>query len=229
MSPDYPMGHNALGHLLYRQGKLKEAEEVYARATKLAEDMRRAQPRTWIAAVNVASMQYSQRDVSGALAILEKARGDYPGTWALISVEAQMLRETNASDVALPFVKEFADSNWWHAGAFLTLGELYSGKGDFEKAEAAFRHASRLDVHDVEALNQIVLMNLRQNRLEAACETQRRAVARQPDQPRQYLMLSDILEKMGRKDEARAALAEVHLLQAIAKSDPAARTDATVN
>ncbi|HEY8835266.1 MAG TPA: hypothetical protein VIM09_06740, partial [Chthoniobacterales bacterium] len=61
----------------------------------------------------------------------------------------------------------------------------------------------------------------RQNRLDAACKTQRRAVARQPDQPRQYLLLSDILEKMGRHDEAQAALAQVQLLQALAKSQTA--------
>jgi tetratricopeptide (TPR) repeat protein len=229
MSPDYPMGHNALGHLLYRQGKLKEAEEAFARATKLAEDSRREEPRTWIAALNVASMRYSQRDVPGALAILEKARADYPGTWALISLESEMLRETNASDVALPFVKEFAEANWWHASAFLALGQLYSEKGDFKEAEAAFWHASRLDVHDAESLNRIALIQVRQNRLEDACKIQKRAISRQPDQPRQYLLLSDILEKMGRKDEARAALAQVHLLQAIAKSEPAGAGAATAN
>src|SRR5205814_2846079 len=36
MSPDYPMGLNALGHLLLSEGKLKEAEEVFSRATRLA-------------------------------------------------------------------------------------------------------------------------------------------------------------------------------------------------
>jgi Flp pilus assembly protein TadD len=55
--------------------------------------------------------------------------------------------------------------------------------------------------------------------LDAACETQRRAVARQPDQPRQYLLLSDVLEKMGRHDEARAALAQVSQLSALARSE----------
>ena len=59
-------------------------------------------------------------------------------------------------------------------------------------------------------------MNVRQNRLEAAYTTQRRAVARQPDQPRQYLILSDILTKMGRSDEARAAVAQASKMKAIA-------------
>jgi Flp pilus assembly protein TadD len=61
-------------------------------------------------------------------------------------------------------------------------------------------------------------MEMRQNRLQSAYEIQQRAVARQPDQPRQYLLLSDILEKMGRNEEARAALAQVHLLEGWAKA-----------
>jgi tetratricopeptide (TPR) repeat protein len=224
MSPDYPMGWNALGHLLISQGKQREAEEIFARATALGESMRHEQSRTWIAALNVASMHHDQHDVPGALAILDKARADYPGTWPLIGFEAEVLLELNAPDVALPFVKEFADSNWWHASAFMALGKLYSEKGDFENAKAAFRHASRLDVHDAESLNRIALLDVRQNRFQDAYEIQKRAISRQPDHPRQYLLLSDILEKMGRKDEARAALAQVHLLQAIAQSQPAAQS-----
>ena len=220
MSPDYSMGWNALGHCLFSQGKQKEAEAVFARAIALGEGKQREQPKTWIAALNVASMHYSQKDLPGALVLLDKARADYPGTWPLISFESEMLREANAPETALPFVKEFADWNWWHAGAFLALGQLYSETGNGEKAEAAFRHASRLDVHDAESLNRIALLDLRQNRLQEAYEVQKRAVSRQPDHPRQYLLLSDILEKMGRSDEARAALAQVQHLQAIAQAEP---------
>ena len=67
-----------------------------------------------------------------------------------------------------------------------------------------------------EALNLMALLSVRQNKLEEACKTQRRAVARQPDQPRQYLLLSDILTKMGRTDEAREMLAEVSRLKSMA-------------
>jgi protein O-mannosyl-transferase len=229
MNPDYPMGHNALAYLLYRQGKLKEAEEAFARASKLAEDLRREQPRTWTAALNIASMQHAEHNTAAAVAVLEKARADYPGTWPLLSFESELLRTMKTPDAALPFVKEFADANSWHADAFFALGQLYWDKGNVQEAEAAFRRASRLDVHDADSLNRIALIRVHENRLEDACKIQRRAVSRQPDQPRQYLILSDILEKMGRMDEARAARAQVQFLQAIAKSEPAARADATAN
>jgi tetratricopeptide (TPR) repeat protein len=116
-------------------------------------------------------------------------------------------------------VESFARDNWWHCGAAIAKGKLYSELGRYAEAEKAFRHASWLDLGAVEGLNLITLLNLRQNHLDAAVAAQRRAISRQPDQPRQYLMLSDILEKMGRHDEAQAALAQVHHLQTLVKPE----------
>ena len=65
------------------------------------------------------------------------------------------------------------------------------------------------------ALRLIAQMRLRQNRLDEAFQAQRRAVARQPDEPRQYVLLSDILEKMGRTAEARSVLAKASQLRAL--------------
>jgi len=218
ISPDYTIARSNLGEALFRQGKMKEAEAVFAVASKSAEQSRKEYPRTWIATLNLAHMRHNEHDDDAALAILAKARTDYPGIWELVRFEAELLREFRGPEAALPLIRDFADANWWHNGAFLALGRLWAEQGDAERAEAALRHASWLDIHDAESLNLIAAMKVRQNRLESACETQRRAVARQPDQPRQYLLLSDILEKMGRHDEAKAALAQVELLQALAKS-----------
>jgi Flp pilus assembly protein TadD len=102
------------------------------------------------------------------------------------------------------------------------LGGLFLELGDLPRAEETFRHASMLDVHDSEALNLVAFLNVRQNKLEEACKTQRRAVARQPDQARQYLILSDILTRMGRFDEAREALTHVTRLEAMARPRVAA-------
>src|SRR5205823_14398685 len=130
-----------------------------------------------------------------------------PGNWELISFQAQMVREIEGPAGALPVVKNFVRDHWWHAGASIAVGRLYLEMDDLRQAEEAFRHASTLDVYDPEALNLIALLDIRQNKLEDACKTQRRAVARQPDQPRQYLILSDILSRMGRVAEARETLA----------------------
>lgn len=218
MNPDYPAAQNALGHLLLSQGKREEAEKVFAIASRLIAEAGPNQQRTPGAALNTALMYYEDRDLAAALNVLQKARAEFPGNWRLIKFESEVLQAAQRNDEALALVQEFADANWWHSPAAMDLGRLHLEAGRFGEAAAAFRHASRLDVHDAESLNLLALVDVRQDRLQDACATQRRAISRQPDQPRQYLMLADILGKMGRADEAKTALAHVLRLQAAARS-----------
>jgi tetratricopeptide (TPR) repeat protein len=216
--PGYVMARNNLADVLLHQGKTEEAERTFREASAASIEARKEFPRTWVAALNVAKMRLQADDTAGAIDTLEKAREDYPGVWRLISLESELVRKSAGPDAALPMVQEFAAQNWWHVEAALALGKLYAEKGMVADAERAFRHASRLDVHDVSALNQSALLCVNQQRYDEAYATQRRAIARQPDEPRQYLILSDILEKMGRTAEAKATLAEVSRMQAVAQS-----------
>jgi predicted Zn-dependent protease len=70
-------------------------------------------------------------------------------------------------------------------------------------------------VHETEALNLVAMIRLRQNRLGDAVAVQQRAAARQPDQPQQYILLSELLNKAGRTREAQGALAKVDRLRAL--------------
>jgi tetratricopeptide (TPR) repeat protein len=219
IAPNYPIAQNDLASALSRQGKTKEAEALFALVEKSSMETRKEYPRTWIGALNLARMRHGAHDDGSALAILEGARKDYPGVWELISFESEILRKTQGPESAQRLVEDFVRANWWHYGAALALGRLYAQKGDVDLADASLRHASWLDVHDTKALRLIVLMRLRQNRLNEAFRTQRRAVARQPDEPRQYILLSDILEKMGRGAEAHAALAKASQLWALAAAN----------
>ena len=80
----------------------------------------------------------------------------------------------------------------------------------------ALRFASWLDVHEAEALNILAAMDLQQSRFEEARLVQERAVRRQPDEPRQYLILSDILQRMNRMADASRARARSEQLQTLA-------------
>jgi tetratricopeptide (TPR) repeat protein len=222
MTPDYPIARTNLAEVLSRQNRKTEAEALFLSVCNAAAETRKEYPRTWIAALNLAHLRHEEKDDQHALEILERARMDYPHTWEIISLNAEILREHKGPEAALQLVETFARKDWWHYGASIALGRLYLEAGDLECATAALRRASLLDVHDVVALNLIATLSLRQNHLEEACRVQRRAVARQPDEPRQYVMLSNILEKMGRADEARSAMAHVNRLQALAQSGPVA-------
>ncbi len=222
--PSYTIAQTNLGNVLYQEGRKKEAQALFAAAAAAAPNDRKTYPRTWLAAINLAAMERQNHNLPGALQVLEKARADYPSTWEVVSLEAETLRGAQNSARARELVADFVRHHWWHYDASLALGRLYANDGDVEDAITALRQASRLDVHEVEALNLIAEMRLHQNRFDEACRTQRLAVARQPDAPRQYLLLSDILEKMGQPAEARVAIEQGMRLQALVNT-PVARAN----
>ena len=222
LCPTYLVAKNNLADVLYRQGKTEEAESAYREAAASAPEARKEYPRTWMVALNQAHVCVRENNPNSALQVLAQARRDYPGVWPLISLESELVRREHGPAAALPSVEEFARVHWWHLDAQVALGKLYWETGDPTRAEASFWQASRLDMHDVSALNMITLLHLNQKDFAAAYRTQRRAIARQPDEPRQYLILSDILEKMGRPDEARLVLKQVSNLQALSQSQVAA-------
>jgi Flp pilus assembly protein TadD len=214
-APDYPIARNNLADVCLRLGKKAEAETIFAQAAQTATSARSEYPRTWIAALNLAKVQHKD-DPSAALATLKRARKEYPRTWDIFSFEAEVLRRLGRVPEATELVQEYASANWWHYGATLALGRLYTEAGDISRAEEALLHASRLDVHEVEALNMMAKIKLRHDQFAEAYALQRRAVVRQPNQPRQYLLLAEILAKMGRAQEAKSALAHLRKLELIA-------------
>ena len=219
LCPEYPLARNNLAHALLHLGKTKEANEMFEESARVAREMRKDYPRTWIAALNVAHMYHAANDDANAIETLEKARREYPDTWELICSETELLRRDDQVERSLEIILPFATNHWWDYNSYLALGRLYAQKGDNGRAFEALRHASWLDVHETEALNLVAMIDLRENRLNEAIAMQKRAVARQPDQPQQYLLLSDFLKKAGRTGEAHLALTEVDRLRTLAKAN----------
>jgi tetratricopeptide (TPR) repeat protein len=216
LTPNYPIARSNLADVLSRQGKTAEAEALLANVIEIAPLEAKEYPRTWVGIYNLAGFRHNANDDPGAMALLEQSRANYPEVWELVGRESELLRRTRGPLAALDLVQDFVRKNWWHHAARLAEGRLYAENGDAVHAIQALRYAAMLDVHDVEALNLLASICVRQHRLEEALAAQHRAVARQPDRPSEYLMLSDILEKMGRNSEAQAARAKVSQLQALA-------------
>jgi tetratricopeptide (TPR) repeat protein len=214
-NPGYPLAQNNLGAVLYREGKVKEAEALFAEVQKNSSETSKEYPRTWVGAISLADVFYNAGNYQAAAAVVAKALKDNPQVWDLVGLECEILRKSDQIDLALQLAQDFAREHWWHYGVHLALARLYAQKGDALHAEQALADANRLDIHETEALRMLVFIRLRQNRLDDAFRTQRRVLARHPDEPRQYLLLAEILEKMGRNNEARAALTQVSRLRAL--------------
>ena len=221
ISPDDPIARNNLVDALRHLGRSAEAERILIATSKSREQIAKDYPRTWIIAANLARLRHAQKNDSAACTILDQARRQNPDVWELASYEGELLRENEGPGAAQHLVEDFARRNWWHYGAALALGRIYAEKGQVAQAIEALTRASRLDLHEVEALNLLAQISLRQHRLQDAYLAQRKATDRQPDAPRQYVLLSDILEKMGRPGEAHDALAQVKRLQEAARQNGA--------
>ena len=217
-NPDYPIAQNNLASVLAREGKNKEAEALFAVIEKNSAKTRQEFPRSWVGALNLAHVRHNAHKDESALQILERAQHDYPEIWQLVSLKAEIVRQLQGPDAALKLVENFARSNWWHYGVNLALGRLYIQRGDVDRADVALQLASRLDVHSTEPLRLMVDMRVRENRLDAAARIQRRAIARQPDQPSQYILLSEIFEKMGRDADARTELTKAAHLRSLVQT-----------
>lgn len=218
--PSYLVARNNLGSVLSAQGKATEAQKMFDSASSPTAAERENFPRPWTAALNLARAAHARSDDESALAIIDQAHRDYPGIWTILSFDAELVRRTKGAVAALPLVMKFVNDNWWHYEARVALGKLHCEMGDVLAAESTWLGASWLDVHGVEALNLLAELDVRRGRFEDAIRVQRRALSRQPGQPRQYLILRDILMKMGRIDDAQAALAQASKMKAMAEASP---------
>ncbi|HEX8679798.1 MAG TPA: tetratricopeptide repeat protein, partial [Chthoniobacterales bacterium] len=222
IAPDYAVARNGLAAVLCRQGKRSEGEATYV-ANQASISQAPKEANTWFAVLGLARLRHEQDDDAGAIEVLQRGRRLYPHIWELVRAESELLRQINRPDAALRLVAQFAEANWWHHGSSLAIGRLLAEKGEADAAVEALQFASWLDVHDAESLNLVALIRVRQERLEDARAAQKRAVARRPDEPRQYRLLADILQKMGRSAEAERAAAKVASLTALA--DPQVRVN----
>jgi Flp pilus assembly protein TadD len=201
-----------LGICLSRQGRKAEAEALLGVTHAQADETARQYPRTWSGAVQLAQLRRDAGHPDEALAIVHEARRRFPETWELVKTEGEMLRETTGPAAAVPLVEGYAATHWWHYDAQTTLGALRFAAGQTDGAISALRDASRLDIYDGRALAGVAEIENSRGRSDVALEVQLEAMDRDPGQPKHYAELAAILDKLGRKDEANAALHKAQLL-----------------
>jgi tetratricopeptide (TPR) repeat protein len=212
--PDYVPARINLGICLVNQGRAGEAEAFLNFAKLAADDVSRQFPRTWSAALNLAGIRAKAGEGDEALAILAEARERFPDTWELAKYQAELVERADGPSVAVAAIESYAAAHWWHEDAWMMLGHLRAAAGDPQAGINAMRHAGRLDIYDPKPFANIARIEMQRGRAEAACEAQRVAIRRDPTQPSRWLMLSAMLEKLGRAAEAADAVRQADALRA---------------
>jgi protein O-mannosyl-transferase len=217
--PAFAPARMNLGICLSRQGRQVEAEALLEVSHAQAEETARQYPRTWLGAVQLAQLRRGAGHPDEALGIIREARGRFPETWELVKTEGGLLRETAGPAAAIPLVEGFSATHWWHYDAQATLGALRFAAGQADAAIAALHEASRLDLYDGRALAGVAEIENSRGRSDVALEVQLQAMERDPGQPKHYAELAAILDKLGRKDEASAALRKAQVLAVEARRE----------
>jgi tetratricopeptide (TPR) repeat protein len=222
-TPDYPPARTGLAQILAAEGMSTEAESLLRTGIEAAENSPTIYPRTWALALSLARMQKANGDLPAALETLRRSRSGAEKAWELVDLEAELLEDLNGPRAAVPQVEAFVQLHWWHHDALLALGRLYGETGEIDRSVEFLLRASKVDVWETDALNLLVMVLARQNRLAEACGVQRDAITRRPQDPQQYLVLSELLRREGRADEARAAMGEFNRIRlVIARNRPKA-------
>lgn len=138
LKPDLADGHNSLGNVLMKVGRLVEAEQSFRSASELA-------PET-------ASFHFNLANVLGTLGRLSEAEQSYrraieldPSLHAAYNNLANILRTLNRPDDALRALAQALEINPKFALAHNNIGNIKRDMSATEEAERSYREAIRLD------------------------------------------------------------------------------------
>ncbi len=206
----YPHAYSARVNLATALLRLGHADEAHAGLQRLADELlatddRRAGPRECAVTIQALDRLETPGDPSWRErrhALLDKAAGRYPESWELLQIRLADAENAGDPATALALARSYAVPRWWHVASWIAVGRLLAATGRADEAIDTWSRVAGLDVHGAEAPACAAALCLATGRPEEALAWQRNAVRRQPDSPRQHLLLARMLERSGRNDEA---------------------------
>jgi len=200
---DAAFWHN-LGHAYMRSRRMDDALKSFDRA--IAVDP--AQPAPLFSAATVRLGRQSNGDINAAIELLgrAKAAGWHPAELHQTLGIALML--AGKVDQAIPEFHAALDLKPNSADAYHHLGAAHLQRKDMEGARWCLERAMELEPHNPRAVFGLASIELQEQNLERAEDLFRKAIDLQPQAPAAYQGLATVLERTGRKKEAKAALAD---------------------
>ena len=211
--PTYTPAKIDLGSILLKEHKEKEAEQYLSFDKQTTAKNAAEYVHTWTAAISIADLRLKDHQYDEALALADDAIKQYPGVWEVTQFKVVALQQMGRMPDAAAVLKEYTATHWWHYQAYITLAWLSARTGDPGGAIDEYKHAALLDIHAGDPWFKIAQIYLALNKPEEARQAQLKGLARNPDLPLQYIVLSNILDQLGRKQESDEALKHAEELQ----------------
>lgn len=237
IAPDNVELHNALGWTLFQDGRSAEAVAEYERALALDPKHAKAHNNLALAQVELGHFAEAAEHFAASLAIepkaeiysdlgFVKARLGRPED-ALADYRKALELDPNCAsahfNLAVTYVQagalDQAESHYRQALPGRPTAEVHNGlayvlarQGRTDEAIAEFRAAIAADPKFVPAYNNLAEALARQGKLEDAAEYYRRSLAERPN-PSVHNALGNILQQLGRTDEAKEQFSKAQALQ----------------
>jgi len=146
--PDEKVARIHLGRVLIHEGKNAEAQFYlkFDEPDRLVNEL----PKTWKIAQGQAIIKQSEGKTEEALAILDEALARYGDVWELVALKTQLVIQKEGDRAGIVIMQQFANTHWWHYGAFMELAYLQQRVGDLDAALTSLHHAAILDIHATE-------------------------------------------------------------------------------
>ena len=208
-----PLSRIATGNLeayrTYQEGLLPElrnqdAEEHYRRAIALDSTFALA----WL---QIALLRYGDYDYPAATSAIQRAQ-EYSADATKrdrLWIEAYVARCTERFDEAIRHLEELVTTYPDEKRGRIYLSVLYRNQGRLEDQERVLEEVLWLDPTHATAINELAYTAARMGDAARADSLSRRFMALRPDHWNSYDSRGDILEMLGRKEEARVMFREV--------------------
>lgn len=209
-----------LSELREAAGNPNSAEAVLQEGIELVDDDTRL--RRALAALY---MNRSARQLSDAAEILRGLLAESPDDDDVRRALATVYADTGRLDEALPLYQELEPRHPTDPEIAYRLGYLHSHLGDNDAARAGLQRALQLDPGMIDAIYELGVLDLREQRFEQSVERLEQVVQQEPYRTGAFVNLARALRGLGREQEAQQAAVRARELQLLDADIEAARTE----
>ncbi|MFL6227163.1 MAG: tetratricopeptide repeat protein [Pyrinomonadaceae bacterium] len=198
-SSDDPLALNLLGTVRAQQGRLDEAEALFARAL-------RVDPQFAGAHANLAYLHLLKREPEKAVAQLREVHRIVPDDADTTYKLAHLLFTLGHFDECVAFIADARRTGQPTPALLAVLGDAYLKKGDVGRAEESYRQTLGAQSNNADALLGMALVSQSKADAQSASAYLARAKALVADSPEMLYRYAVVALKLEQFDDARSAL-----------------------
>ncbi|MDA9337407.1 tetratricopeptide repeat protein, partial [Planktomarina temperata] len=195
LNPQYPEGHNNLGVVLQKLGKLEASVKSFQKALSLKPDYPEAY-------YNMGIALREQGKLNFAIIAHQKSLALDPTNWEAYGNMGLAFKDNGDWTEAVAAYEKALAINPNDAELFSNMGNALKDQGKLEEAIEAYNKSLAIKPDYADAYNNMGITLQDQDKLEEAIEAYKKALAIKPDYAEAYSNMGNALKDQGKLEEA---------------------------